>query len=216
MSFDLTEHDRRIAGIVSVGTIYKVDVDNARARVAVGGLRSDWLPWISGRAGPDKVWWAPEEGEQVLVLSPSGELSQGYILAGIYRDKHPAPSKSADQHITLYQDGTTIAYDRKAGTYLIDCVGDVVIKGARTLKIEFEGQVDITTKAACNVNAQGAVTVVSPASVTVDSPTTTVTGNLQVNGNIHSDGDTVAGAVSLQNHVHSGVRGGPDKSGPPD
>lgn len=221
--FELAEHDRRLASVVSVGTIHAVDVANARARVAVGGLRSDWLPWLTTRAGQDRTWWAPEVNEQVLVLSPSGELSQGYIVGGIYRDKHPAPGNSADKHITVYKDGTTISYDRAAGKYLIDCVGDVVIKGARTLLIQFEGDVTVNTQGnatvnvagTTNVTSGGAATVQAP-SVTVDSPTTTLTGDLQVDGSIHSDGDTVAGSVSLQHHTHGGVRGGPDHSGPPD
>lgn len=222
MSFELTEHDRRLAGIVSIGTIHALDAAKARARVAVGGLRSDWLPWITARAGQDRTWWAPEVGEQVLVLAPSGELSQGYILGGINRDKHPAPGSSADQHITVYKDGTTISYDRAVGKYVIDCVGDVVIKGARTLKIEFEGDVTVNTQGNATVNVAGTTSVTSGGaanvqapSVTVDSATTTLTGDLQVDGSIHSNGDTVAGSISLQNHTHSGVRAGSDNSGKP-
>ena len=40
-------------------------------------------------------------------------------------------------------------------------------------------------------------------SVTIDTPLTTMTGNLQVDGGIHSDGDTVAGSVSLLGHPHN-------------
>ena len=37
---------------------------------------------------------------------------------------------------------------------------------------------------------------------------TVINGNLQVNGWIHATGDIVAGTISLQNHVHSGVQPG--------
>ena len=49
---------------------------------------------------------------------------------------------------------------------------------------------------------------------TLDS-TVLITGDLQVNGNIHADGDIVAGSISLQNHRHGGVKGGSDSTGAP-
>ena len=36
-----------------------------------------------------------------------------------------------------------------------------------------------------------------------------------VSGSIHADGDVTAGSISLQNHVHSGVQGGPSNTGGP-
>ncbi|MFN3564305.1 MAG: hypothetical protein ACK4V8_07655 [Moraxella osloensis] len=38
---------------------------------------------------------------------------------------------------------------------------------------------------------------------------------VQVDGNIHSDGDTVAGSISLQKHKHGGVMGGNSTTGAP-
>ena len=49
---------------------------------------------------------------------------------------------------------------------------------------------------------------------TLDS-TVLITGDLQVGGKIHADGDIVAGSISLQNHRHGGVKGGSDSTGAP-
>ena len=97
MSFELVEVDRRLANIVTLGSIAAVDVANAVAQVQIGGILTDWLPWLTARAGNDITWWAPEVGEQVVILSPSGDLAQGVVLPGLYQTAHPAPSNSADQ-----------------------------------------------------------------------------------------------------------------------
>lgn len=49
---------------------------------------------------------------------------------------------------------------------------------------------------------------------TLDS-TVLITGDLQVNGNIHADGDIVADNISLKHHRHSGVKSGLDSTGAP-
>jgi len=71
------------------------------------------------------------------------------------------------------------------------------------------------------------VNVVAPGGMTITAPTLTVTGVINVenqagetnastyNGSIATTGDVVAGTVSLQNHLTSGVQHGTDDSGPP-
>lgn len=93
MSYAITELDRRLANMIRVGTIKEVDLDAGLAGVQLGDpddddgdFETDFLPWLVARAGQKrKKWTAPEVGEQVLVLSPSGELSQGFILGGIFQ-----------------------------------------------------------------------------------------------------------------------------------
>ena len=43
----------------------------------------------------------------------------------------------------------------------------------------------------------------------------TINGNIQLNGGMNATNDVIAEGVSLVNHTHSGVKGGPDTSGPP-
>lgn len=51
--------------------------------------------------------------------------------------------------------------------------------------------------------------------VTPSSGKTILNSDLQVNGKIDATGDIKAGAISLQNHVHSGVRAGTSDTGAP-
>lgn len=59
-------------------------------------MKTTWLNWLTCRAGRSRVWWAPSEGEQVLLLAIGGELDTAFVLPGIFSDDHPAPSGSPD------------------------------------------------------------------------------------------------------------------------
>ena len=115
--FRLVELARRLANVVRPGVVAEADHALARVRVKYGEEAeavSAWLPWLAGRAGGDLEWWAPEIGEQVLILAPSGELANGIVIAGLYSDARPAPASSSDRHVTRYIDGAEIEYDREA------------------------------------------------------------------------------------------------------
>jgi phage baseplate assembly protein V len=106
---------RRIETLLRLGTIADIDHDQARVRVATGGLTTDWLPWHTGRAGATRQWSPPTVGEQVMVLSPSGEMGAGIVLTGLYSDANGAPSGSPDVVTTVYPDGATVTYDHAQG-----------------------------------------------------------------------------------------------------
>ena len=243
MEYALAEHDRRIANAVCLGVVSHVNTAKARCRVHVGGLTTDWLPWLATRAGLDRTWWAPDVGEQCVVLSPSGEMNQGVVLLGLYQDTHPAPSAEQDLQLTEYSDGTKVSYDRAAGLLTVDCVGDIVVKAARTLLVDIVGDVtvksaanllvdivgDVTVKGAATllVDIVGDITLRTPALVTIDAPTSKFTGDGEIQGATHTvgavtfdagmtgEGDVVSGGKSLESHTHSGVKAGIDTSGPP-
>ena len=59
------------------------------------------------------------------------------------------------------------------------------------------------------------IRVITPTKISCETPLVEMSGNLNVKGAIHSDGDTAAGAISLKNHVHGGVQGGSSKTGKP-
>ena len=189
MQFAVAELDRKASNVITIGTIAALDAANALVQVAIGALTTDWLPWLSTRAGADSTWWAPDIGEQCLVLAPSGELNQAVVLLGLYQDNRPALSSNPDLHIVKYRDGTTTQYDRTAGVLTVNCVGDINATAARS----------ITAKAP-QITLDGAVHITGP--VTFDSGMT-------------GSGDVVSGGKSLEHHTHSGVRSGGDTSGPP-
>lgn len=147
---DLVELSRRLENLIRIGTIAEVDHPNALCRVRTGGLLTDWLPFVPARAGNTRTWDPPTVGEQVTVLSPSGEPAGGIVLTGIYSTAHAAPSQSPDDHVIDYPDGARIAYNHATGA--------LTAIGIQTARIE------------------------AAASVTLDTPYTHVTGQLEVDG----------------------------------
>ena len=84
--YHIAELDRLLANIIRLGTVAELDEHAARVTVDVGGLITDWLPWLTARAGATRTWSAPRPGEQVVVLSPYGDLSQAVALPAVYQD----------------------------------------------------------------------------------------------------------------------------------
>lgn len=120
MSFDLSEVTRQIANLVRIGRVAQLDEANARVKLDVAGLQTDWLPWSAMRAGKTRSWSAPQVGEQVILASPYGDLGQAVILGSLFSDENPAPAQSKDQETILYPDGAKQDYNSAAHTYLLD------------------------------------------------------------------------------------------------
>lgn len=111
---EIVELKRLIANLLRIGTIASVDAASARAKVAIGKNTTAPLPWLSARAGSDRAWWAPSQGEQVVVLSIGGDLAQGVILPALYSDAAPAPADTGDVRRTVFADGLVVEHDTAA------------------------------------------------------------------------------------------------------
>ena len=121
--FELSELARRVSNLIRPGVVEAADYDAALLRVRLDeNWVTDWLPWLTRRAGGDVDWWAPEIGEQVVVLSPMGDPAQGWILPAGYSNAAPAPAATPDVHTTVYGDGFKITHDRAANHTVLDAI----------------------------------------------------------------------------------------------
>lgn len=154
-----SETERILANMIRIGAISELDEANARVKVSVGGLTTDWLPWITSRAGATRTWSAPRVGEQVVVLAPYGDPAQAIVLPSIYQDNHPAPASSKDVEHTVFPDGTTVDYNSATNTLNVTVAGS--------------SKVIVNCKEA---------TINASTSVTLNSPQTTCKGKLTVEG----------------------------------
>lgn len=210
MSYNNAQHDRMIGNTLQIGRIKEVDAASGLVTVDLDGLVTGWIPWLQRRAGDDREWSVPSEGEQVVIGAPSGDLANAFIFGSLNQDAYPNAGDSADKPRTVYSDGTVVEYDKASHTMTIDTSassGSVIIK--------------------CN-----SATIEAAANVTIDAPDTTCTGNLTVakslnvgagggtatvQGNVEFTGGTVKhnGKNIGDTHVHSGVQtGGGNTQGP--
>lgn len=218
MNADLSNLSRLLQNLIRLGTI--AEVEGAKARVQLGpSLTTEWLSWITQRAGSTCTWSAPTVGEQVMVLSPGGDLARGIILPALFSKAFDAPETSDAIHTTHYPDGAVVQYDHAThaltatlpgGTATITadkvtsnapstvCTGDLTVM--KNLIVMQAATVNGATALNGGVNAKaGAADGVAMA----------------VQGSIKASDDVLAGAISLAKHSHGGVRAGGDKSGGP-
>ncbi len=113
INFDLSDIERRLANMIRVGIVREVDYARTSVKVESGDTLTGWLRWVTLRAGDDRSWWSPEVGEQVLVVSPGGELPQGFVIGSLFQTNHPANGTSGAVHRTTYKDGAVIEYNRQ-------------------------------------------------------------------------------------------------------
>ncbi|EOT5941938.1 TPA: phage baseplate assembly protein V, partial [Escherichia coli] len=108
---NIQELARALRNMIRTGIIVETDLNAGRCRVQTGGMCTDWLQWLTHRAGRSRTWWAPSVGEQVLILAVGGELDTAFVLPGIYSGDNPPPSASADALHIRFPDGAVIEYE---------------------------------------------------------------------------------------------------------
>ncbi len=139
-AFEITELSRLLANLIRIGTIEEADYRKALVRVSSGEMLTGWIPWITRRASFDADWWAPEIGEQVVLLSPVGDPVQAVVLPAIYQAEHPAPeSRETIQKIT-FADGAWCSYDRAAKKLHFHTPGDIEIDAGGEIRIRSGGE----------------------------------------------------------------------------
>lgn len=143
MDKDMTDAERRLASLVMIGEVVAVNEAHARLKVESGGVLTNWLPFVTSRAGEDRVWHIPEQGEQVVVVSPCGDPTQGVVIGSLFRNRFPPPAQSKTVHRVVYQDGTTVEYDRAAHKLRVIVMGDVEINATGNISLKCGGTMSL-------------------------------------------------------------------------
>lgn len=190
---NITDLLRRLDNLLRLGTIAEVDHEKALVRVQSGEILTDWLPWLTFRAGTSQTWSPPTVNEQCLILAISGELTTAVVLPAIYTQN--APSHSADEHCWAFPDGTVIKYDHTTG--------HLSAKNCKTAEIHATQSITADTpQLTCtgNVAIQGSLSV---------------QGEISTQSSVTAKGEVSGKGVNLSTHTHSGVESGNKRSGTP-
>ncbi|MCT8824629.1 phage baseplate assembly protein V [Glaesserella parasuis] len=187
------DHPRRLDNLLRLGTIAEVDYANATARVKAGGITTDFLPWITLRAGDVQTWSPVSVGEQVLILAVSGEFNSGIILAGVYASN--APNQSKDEFSIHFPDGCVIRYNHASGHLSVENCKTATIQATQSITAD-------TPSLTCtgDVTIQGSLTV---------------QGAISTSSSVTASGEVSGKGINLSTHTHSGVESGSKRTGTP-
>jgi hypothetical protein len=127
----LAETNRRLSNIMRPGQVTDVDYAKGLVKVKVGDLDSYWVPWAE-RAGGIKTWSPPSVGEQIHLMSPSGEPGQGWVLPGGYSDQNPQPHDKGNENVLVIGNTKIIATGSglKIESGSIELAGPTKVTGA--------------------------------------------------------------------------------------
>lgn len=114
--FALSEIDRRLTQVIRLGRVVEVDAEKARVRVQVGENTTGERPWVTC-AGAIKIWNPPAVGEQVVLLSPGGDLDQSIVLPSLYYRSFAAPSQDPNAVQVQLSEKTTALWNPTANTF---------------------------------------------------------------------------------------------------
>ena len=158
---------RLLENIVRFGTVEAVQMQPPRVQVKSGNITTAWRPWLNLRAGADREWDPPTIGEQVVLLSPSGNLAQGVVLTGLFSDLIPANGEREGLHRRTYRDGAVIEYDSIAkhlratlpGTAEVIAVGDIDVTSNATISAVALGDINLNSGGTITITAVGEVVI---------------------------------------------------------
>lgn len=186
---NLAEIKRLINNLITYGTISQTKSADGKAlaRVKVLDRETDFLPVVSLSNLFKKHYIPVRVNEQVIVFSPFGDASSGFIIRSIFNKGLKEPALANDHtEVMEYEDGTVITYDTQAKELKINAVGKVTI---------ICSSISVT---ADTVDLTGTIK---------NNGDVAITGNLSVSGDISTDGSISDSLGDLTTHVHTTTDG---------
>lgn len=210
-----------------IGEVSSIDPASCTARVIFddeNSIVSYDLPVMQRNSFGNKDYQMPDVGEDVLCLFRGNGFEDGVVIGSFYAGEIAPPESTADRRTIVFKDGTRVCYDRAAHVLSINIEGTSIVFDRQTGTI--------TVPESATVKCTTGIVKASE-SVKIDSPATSVTGTLtveglitgrggltvkggggvmadcdiQLNGRMDATDDVTAGGISLNSHTHTGVHG---------
>lgn len=213
-----------VPSLIKIGEVSSIDPAKCTARVVFDdedSIVSYDLPVLQRNTLKNHDFAMPDVGEDAIVLFFGEGQEDGVILGSIYAGEVTPPESTENRRTVVFDDETRVCYDRQEHKLT------VTIEGTEIVFNRQDGT--ITVPNAVTINCTTA-TVKASSSVTLDTPKTditgalnvtglitgkgglavsggggaavTVSGNMNLEGQIDASSDVVAGGISLMNHKH--------------
>lgn len=213
MDAEIIDLLRRLENMIRIGTIIDVDLSGEIPlyRVKTGELETDWIAATVQRAGTAKKSHAYTNGEQVVLLSPSGDLGAAMISHALNSEANPSPDTHATRDRTIYPDGAVVEYNPESGELRASGIKTATIQASTLVTIDcpeskFTGNVQI------DGNALVKQTLTYQGGLNNNGSSSGATINGQIT---HSGGDLTSNGVVVHSHHHRGVQTGSGETGDP-
>ncbi|MFL9705949.1 phage baseplate assembly protein V [Aeromonas veronii] len=132
-----TELKRLIDNLIRIGTI--TAVRSGECRVKTGDITTNWRPYTTDRAGANRTRHRLSLGEQVILLSVSGDLRNAYIVGRLNADQFPEPlaeDDNPDLDRTEYSDGAIIEYNPATGALNATGIKQAIIAASVSVTLD--------------------------------------------------------------------------------
>lgn len=213
-----------VPSLIKIGEVSSIDSAKCTARVVFDdedSIVSYDLPVLQRNTLKNHDFAMPDVGEDAIVLFFGEGQEDGVILGSIYAGEVTPPESTENRRTVVFDDETRVCYDRQEHKLT------VTIEGTEIVFNRQDGT--ITVPNAVTINCTTA-TVKASSSVTLNTPKTditgvlnvtglitgkgglavsggggaavTVSGNMNLEGQIDASSDVVAGGISLMNHKH--------------
>ena len=179
-----TELQRLIDNLIRIGTV--TAVRSGECRIKTGDIITNWRPYAAARAGNNRTRHRLSIGEQVLMLSVSGDLRNAYIVGPINCAAFPEPlagDDNPDLDRTEYADGAVIEYNPATGALNASGIKSATLSASVTVKL-------ITPLVECTQALKVGSTIEAGGKIT--APTAKI-GNVEVTTHKHSGVSTGGG-----------------------
>ncbi|EZH78004.1 phage baseplate assembly protein V [Aeromonas hydrophila] len=195
MPLTLIELQRQLDNLIRIGTV--TAVRSGECRVKTGDLITNWRPYLTERAGNNRTRHRLSIGEQVMLLSVSGDLRNAYILGTLNATAFDEPlseDDNPDLDRTEYSDGAIIEYNPATGA--------LNATGIKSANIEASVTVKLTTPLVeCTQALKVGSTITAGSTISAGSKITAPTAKI--------------GGIEVTTHKHGGVSTGSGQTGGP-
>lgn len=120
--------------LIRFGKVSEVNAEKCCARVVFedrDSLVSAELPILQPSCLNNKFYTLPDVNDNVVCLMTPNDTqgNSGFVLGSFYTEKNIPPAQDENISMIKFSDGSLIKFNRQDGSLLIDCKGNVTIKG---------------------------------------------------------------------------------------
>ncbi|UDQ97807.1 phage baseplate assembly protein V [Lentisphaerota bacterium WC36G] len=121
--------ERKLENLIKIGVVIEVNYADCTARVKIGEIETNFLSFATVKAGSHKMWSPVEIGEQVLIFSPSGELTNGIIFGSLYSNANAAPNSTPAKEVRIVPAGIDVTTNKFVINGQLKVNGSVSVSG---------------------------------------------------------------------------------------